>query len=232
MAPLVVDWNHYRAPIEAEASRLTGLNVRVNGAIDARFCRRRSSRCAMSTSAQRGSRRNCAPARSSSNCRSARSFAARCRPSEAHLIGPQISLALDRSGAIELPALSPSFHPQALSISHFSVDDGRVTLTDAASGSRLVLQKLWFNGDIASFAGPFNGQGAAVFGDELYGYRISGSAAERGGIKIRLGIDPSNIPLTTSSTARSLSRTAFRNSTARWHWRGRSAPRWRTASGW
>jgi uncharacterized protein involved in outer membrane biogenesis len=37
VAPLVVDWNHYRAPIEAEASRLTGLNVRINGAIEARL---------------------------------------------------------------------------------------------------------------------------------------------------------------------------------------------------
>ena len=37
VAPLVIDWNHYRDPIEAEASRLTGMTVRINGSIDARL---------------------------------------------------------------------------------------------------------------------------------------------------------------------------------------------------
>ena len=37
VAPLVVDWNHFRTTFESEASRLTGLSVRVTGAIDARI---------------------------------------------------------------------------------------------------------------------------------------------------------------------------------------------------
>jgi large subunit ribosomal protein L24 len=37
LAPLVVDWNRFRPAFEAEASRLTGMTVRVNGAIDARI---------------------------------------------------------------------------------------------------------------------------------------------------------------------------------------------------
>ena len=37
VAPLVVDWSQYRAAFEDEASRLTGLTVRVNGSIDARI---------------------------------------------------------------------------------------------------------------------------------------------------------------------------------------------------
>src|SRR5215469_3932282 len=36
-APMVIDWNHYRSAFETEASRFTGLSVRVNGAIDARI---------------------------------------------------------------------------------------------------------------------------------------------------------------------------------------------------
>ena len=197
VAPLVVDWNHYRAPIEAEASRLTGLNVRVNGAIDARLL---PSPVITLRDVDVGAAGQPAQLRAGMlklELSLGPLLRGKVQATQADLIRPQISLALDRSGALELPALSPSFHPQALSISHFSVTDGRVTLTDAASGKRLVLQKLWFNGDITSFAGPFNGQGAAVFGDQLYGYRISGSEAERGGIRIRLGIDPSNIPLTT-----------------------------------
>ena len=37
VAPLVIDWNHYRGAVEAEASRLSGLNVHVTGPIDARL---------------------------------------------------------------------------------------------------------------------------------------------------------------------------------------------------
>ena len=37
VAPLVVDWNRYRTAFENEASRLTGLSVRVTGTIDARI---------------------------------------------------------------------------------------------------------------------------------------------------------------------------------------------------
>jgi hypothetical protein len=197
VAPLVVDWNHYRAPIEAEASRLTGLNVRVNGAIDARLL---PSPVITLRDVDVGAAGQPAALRAGSiklELALGPLLRGVVQATQADLMRPQISLALDRSGAPELPALSPSFHPQALSISHFNVTDGSVTLNDAASGRRFVLQKLWFDGDIVSFAGPFNGQGAAVFGDQLYGYRISGSEAESGGMRIRLGVDPSDIPLTT-----------------------------------
>ncbi len=33
VGPLFIDWNRYRGPFEAEASRLTGLQVRIAGPI-------------------------------------------------------------------------------------------------------------------------------------------------------------------------------------------------------
>ena len=197
VAPLVVDWNHYRAPIEAEASRLTGLSVRVNGAIDARLLPSPVITLRNVDVGGAGQPPQLRAGMLKLELALGPLLRGQVQATQVHLIGPQISLSLDRSGAIELPALSPSFHPQALSISRFDVENGRITLSDAASGSRIVLQKLWFNGDIASFGGPFNGEGAAVVGDELYGYRISGSPAGGGATKIRLGVDPSNQPLTT-----------------------------------
>ena len=198
VAPLVVDWNHYRAPIEAEASRLTGLNVRVNGAIDARLLPSPSITLRDVDAGDAGR----APALRAGTIKLELALGPLLRgqvqATQADLIRPELSLALDRSGALDLPSPSPSFHPQALAISHFNVTDGRVTLADAASGKQLLLQKLWFDGEITSFAGPFNGQGAAVFGDQLYGYRISGSEADSGSMRIRLSVDPSNIPLTTA----------------------------------
>jgi uncharacterized protein involved in outer membrane biogenesis len=37
VGPLFIDWNSYRAEFETKASRLTGLDFRVTGAIDARL---------------------------------------------------------------------------------------------------------------------------------------------------------------------------------------------------
>jgi large subunit ribosomal protein L24 len=197
VAPLVVDWNHYRAPLEAEASRLTGLNVRVNGTIDARLL---PSPVITLSNVDVGEAGHTPQLRAGTlrlELALGPLLRGKVQPSEVHLIAPQLNLTIDRSGAVALPAPSPSSQPQALSISQFDVEDARVTLTDAASGAQLVLRKLYFNGQIASFPGPFNGQGATVFDDQLYGYRISGSPAPGGGFKFRLGIDPSNQPLTS-----------------------------------
>jgi uncharacterized protein involved in outer membrane biogenesis len=197
VAPLVVDWNHYRAPIEAEASRLTGLSVQVNGSIDARLVPTPMITLRDVAIGAAGQ----PPFMRAGFLKLELSLGPLLRgevqATEADLVAPDISLGLDQSGAIVLPTLATAFRPQTLSISHFSVSDGHVTLTDAASGRQIVLKKFWFDGGITSLAGPFDGQGAAVVGDQLYGYRISGSAFEHGGMRIRLGVDPSDIPLTT-----------------------------------
>ena len=118
--------------------------------------------------------------------------------SEVRLLAPRVSLGLDNNGAVDWPPLSPAFNPEALTISRLAVEDGRITLNDAASGSRLVLQKLSFDGDVRSFLGPFKGEGAFQVEDEPYRYRISGNHVDDdGGIKIHLGVDPSKHPLST-----------------------------------
>ncbi len=198
VAPLVVDWNKYRSVFEDEASRLTGLAVRVNGTIDARILPTPRISLRNIEVGQAGREPQVRAGAIELEVGLAPLLRGEVRASELRLVAPQISLGLDRSGAIDWPALSPSSRLDTLTISRFNVEDGRVILTDAASGARLVLQKLWFNGDIRSFFGPFKGEGAFVVGDELYGYRISGNRVdEGGGLKLRLGVDPSDRPLTT-----------------------------------
>jgi uncharacterized protein involved in outer membrane biogenesis len=198
VAPLVVDWNHYRAPIEAEAGRLTGLNVRVNGAIEARIL---PSPEITLRDVEVGENGRPAQVRASMlklELALGPLLGGQVQATQVRLIGPQLSVGLDRSGAIELPEPSPSFRASALSISRLSVEDGSILFTDAASGARLAVRKLWFNGSIASLAGTFSGEGAGVVGDHLYGCRISGEPATGGGTKIRIGVDPADRPLTTS----------------------------------
>jgi hypothetical protein len=197
VAPLVVDWNHYRAAIESEASRLTGLAVHVNGTIDAQLLPSPSITLGDVAVGDAGQ----APALRAGTLKLELALGPLLRgevqASEVRLIGPQLRLTLDRSGALDLPKLSPAFRPAALSISRFAIEDGRAVLSDAASGARLALQKLYFNGDVRSFAGPFSGEGGVVVGDALYGYRIVGSAVDGGGMKLRLNVDPTDRPLTS-----------------------------------
>jgi len=198
IAPLVVDWNRYRAAFEQEASRLTGLSVRVNGAIEARILPTPRIELREVEVGTPGRDPQVKAASIELEVGLTPMLRGEVQATELRLVGPQINLDLDRSGAIDWPAPAPSLRPDALTISRFDVEDGRLILSDARSGSRLVLQKLRFNGDIRSFAGPFHGEGAFVLGDELYGYRISGGHVdEDGALRFKLSVDPSNRPLTT-----------------------------------
>ena len=198
VAPLVVDWNQYRSVFEAEASRLTGLAVRVNGGIDASILPTPHIKLRQVEVGEAGREPQVRAATVELEVGLGPLLAGEVRATQLRLVAPQIRLGLDRLGALDWPARARSLGPEALAVSRFSVEDGQVVLTDAASGSRLVLQKLWFNGDIRSLVGPFRGEGAFVVGDQLYGYRISGNRAdEEGALKLRLAVDPSERPLTT-----------------------------------
>ncbi len=198
VAPLVVDWNQYRSAFEEQAGRLTGLAVRVNGTIDARILPTPRIKLHNVEVGEAGRGPQVRAGAIELEVGLGPLLRGEVRVTELRLVAPQIGLGLDRSGTIDWPVLSPAFRPDALAISRLKIEDGRVILTDAGSGSRLVLQKLWLNGDIRSFIGPFKGEGAFVVGDELYGFRISGNRAdEDGGLKLRIGVDPANRPLTT-----------------------------------
>ena len=197
VAPLVVDWNHFRTTFETEASRLTGLSVRVTGAIDARILPTPRIKLRNVEIGEAGREPRLRAGAIDLEVRLGPLIRGEVQATEARLVTPQINLALDRSGAIDWPAATRTWRAEDLSVSRLSVEDGSIVLVDAASGARLTLQKLSFDGDIRSLLGPFRGEGAFVVGDEPYGYRISGGRGDADtGFKIRLGVNPSNHPLT------------------------------------
>jgi large subunit ribosomal protein L24 len=198
VAPLVVDWNHFRATFENEASRLTGLNVRVTGTIDARILPTPRIKLRNVEIGEAGREPRLRAGAIDLEVRLGPLIRGEVQATEARLVSPQINLALDRSGAIDWPAATRTWRAEDLSVSRLRVEDGSIVLADAASGSRLTLQKLSFDGDIRSLLGPFRGEGTFVVGDEPYSYRISGGRGDAdAGFKIRLGVNPSNYPLTT-----------------------------------
>jgi large subunit ribosomal protein L24 len=191
VGPLLVDWNRYRPEFEAQASRIVGLPVQVNGAIDARLLPSPSLVLRDIAAGDHGELK----ARSLSV-----EFAlgpllrGEWRASELHLDTPDLGLGLDPAGRLAVPTPAMAFDPDQVSIDRLVIDNGRLALADAASGSTLAVDKLSFRGELRSLSGPFKGEGAFVSAGELYGFRLSGGRGGDG-MKLRLALDAANRPL-------------------------------------
>ena len=191
VGPLLIDWGTQRALFEAQASRLVGVNVHVKGPIEARLLP--SPRLALHDIAM-GDGPEAIRARTLGV-----EFAlgplmrGEWRAAQMQLAGPQISLGLDASGHIRAPALAVAFKPDELSVDRLSVEDGTITLTDAASNASVALTRLQFNGEARSFLGPLKGEGAVTIAGQSYPYRIAvGRLTEQGKLKLHLNVDPVN----------------------------------------
>ncbi len=195
VGPLLIDWGTHRSLFEAEASRLLGVNVRVTGPIEARLLPTPSL-----------SLHDIEIGDNSKDTIRARllgfEFAlgplmrGEWQASEMHLVGPQMSLGLDPTGRVQTPNLAIKFSPDNLSIDRLSIENGTVTLSDAANGARVTLQGLWFNGEARSLLGPFMGEGAVTVGGELYPFRIAtGRYSDEDALKLHVNVDPVNHPL-------------------------------------
>jgi large subunit ribosomal protein L24 len=194
VGPLLIDWGGHRSLFEAEASRLIGVDVRVTGQIDARLL---PSPQLMLHEIEVGSGSDKIRA-TSLGIEFALGSLMRgvWRASELHLVGPRVTLSLDSAGHVQAPNIAVAFDPDGLMIDRLSIENGHVTLIDAASGASVTLERLWFNGDARSLIGPFKGEGAVTIGGELYPYRITaGRYGDDGTLKLRVNVDPLNHPL-------------------------------------
>jgi len=117
------------------------------------------------------------------------------RASELRLTRPEVSLGLSPNGNLELPPIRIGFDPEQFLIEKVAVEDARVVLTDRASGANLGLEGFWFIGELRSLIGPAKGEGGFTAAGERYGYRLAVSKVGDDGVKVRLGLDPSDRPL-------------------------------------
>ncbi len=191
--PLVVDWANHRSLFEAEASRLMGSEVRVAGAIDARLL---PSPRVMLRDVEIGAEPRLRMRSVAVEFALMPLLRGQWRISEMTVSGPQFQAGLDASGRLAGLDIAPTLDPDAVSIERLTVEDGRLAFGEPDNAADLVLTKLWFNGELRSLAGPLRGEGAATVGGELYPYRISlGRAGSDGTLRLRLNIDPTNVPL-------------------------------------
>lgn len=197
VGPHVIRWNDHRAFFEAEASRLVGIKVRVGGDIDAALLPTPSVtlRAIAIGPAGEGSRLRARSLRIELGLGPL--MRGELRATEMRLVAPQFNIGLDGNGQIDWPPLALA--SDTLSIDRLRIEDGRATLTDVASKSRLVLDQLWFTGDVRSLTGPIRGKGEFVTGGGLYGYEISEGRAGPEGVRLNLSLKTDERPLTVET---------------------------------
>ncbi len=194
VGPLLIDWNSYRGELEARASRLTGLDLRATGAIDARLLPT-PSLVLHGVEIGRGNQAVRARALQLEFALGAL-VRGELRVSDARLEGPELAVGIDAAGRLVWPVSKLAFDPELVSIERLKIRDGRAVFTDAASASRLVLDKLEFNGELRSLVGPIKGEGSFVVAGQHYPYRVTTSRiSEDSGAKVRLTVDPIDRPL-------------------------------------
>ena len=200
VGPLFIDWGRWRTTFEAEATRLVGMPVRVSGRIDARLLPAPSLLLNGIEIGPAGGEPKLKARSLDVEFALGSLMRGEWRANELHIDGPEVTLGIDADGRIDVPQVSIGFDPDALSFDRVVIDDGRTVLLHAGSDTRLELDRFSFKGDIRSLRGPFKGEGGFVSSGQSYGYRISGGRRDDdGGMRLRVGIDPADRPLTIES---------------------------------
>ena len=194
VGPLLIDLGNYRSLLEAEAHRLTGVNIRVTGAIDARLLP--SPRLTLHDITV-GDGDDAIRARYLDV-----EFAlgplmrGEWRATEMRLAGPQVSLGLDVLGRVRAPSLAVSLRPDYLSINRLRIEDGTITLTNAGNDGSITFGRVSFNGEVRSLVGPMKGEGSATVSGKLYPYRVTTNRlSDDGSMRVRVSVDSADYPL-------------------------------------
>jgi uncharacterized protein involved in outer membrane biogenesis len=195
VGPHFIDWTRYRASFESEATRLTGLPVRVNGPIQVRLLPTPTLTLANIEAGDVAASRLAARELYAELALGAL-VRGEFRASDMRIVAPEIKLALDADGRLDWPAARIGFDPDQLWVERIAIEGGRLSFSDAASGAAVSLERLWFNGELRSLLGPVKGEGGFTAAGERYGYRVSASRiGEDGAMKLRVGLDPADRPL-------------------------------------
>jgi large subunit ribosomal protein L24 len=190
VGPYFVDWNRFRPQFEAEASRVIGVKVRVEGALDARLLPAPSLRL---RSVAIGEASDAGKARADKldvEFSLGALMRGEWRATELTINGMALDLGLDAQGRFDWPAAAGAFNLGSLAIDRLNLT-GRIALHDAASRSRLELGDIAFAGDVRALAGSVRGDGNFMLAGVRYPFRVSSGQTQDGsGTRLHLTVDP------------------------------------------
>ena len=190
IGPYFIDWNRFRPQFEAEAARVIGAPVRVDGGLDARLL---PSPSLQLRSVVVGGPNDPGKVRADNlavEFSLGSLMRGEWRATELTINGVALDLGLDTRGRIDWPLSSRSLNFGSLSIDRLNLT-GRVALHDAASRSTLELNDIAFSGDVRSSGASIRGDGNFVLSGMRYPFRISsGQAGDSKASRVHLTIDP------------------------------------------
>jgi large subunit ribosomal protein L24 len=190
VGPYFIDWNQFRPQFEAEATRIIGAPVRVNGKLDARLLPAPSLQL---RSVVVGGANDLGKVRADKldvEFSLGSLMRGEVRATELTINGMSLDLGLDSRGRIDWPASTGAFNLGSLAIDRLNLT-GRIALHDAASRSTLELSDIAFSGDVRSLAGSVRGDGNFMLSGTRYPFRISsGQGPDGNGTRVHLNIDP------------------------------------------
>jgi uncharacterized protein involved in outer membrane biogenesis len=190
-APFLVDWTRQKDAIEREASKLLGLPVVIDGAVDLRFL---PSPVVTLGSVRIGSPGGEARVESITLDLSVASLLrGEIHVAEARLLEPKIWIALDREGRFAgAPAASDL---SAVAIDRIEIEGGEITLEDPREGARFFVDGIAFGGTAQSALGPWRGEGGARFEGTRVGFTLQTSRMDATGGRVRLVVEPVERPV-------------------------------------
>lgn len=196
VGPYFIDWNQFRPQFEAEATRVVGAPVRVQGALDARLLPAPSLRLRSITVGSSNDLGRIRAEKLDVEFSLSSLMRGEWRATELTIGGAAVDLGLNAQGRVDLPASTGPFNLGALAIDRLNVT-GRVALHDAASRSTLELNDIAFSGDVRSLAASaMRGDGNFMLSGVRYPFRVSsGQAGDGNGTRVRLTVDPGEKPL-------------------------------------
>ncbi len=198
VGPYFVDWNDYRARFEAEAGKLVGLQVRVTGPIDMRLLPTPSVKLAGIELGPQGEASRLRARALGIQLQLGPLLRGEIRAAEIRLAGLEFSLGINSLGRVDWPAMTLAAG-DSVAVERLTVEDGRAILSDAQSGSQLVLEKLRFEGDLRSLLGPVRGEGGFSVDGVSYGYRLSLGRWSDEGLRVRLAVDTEERPFSVET---------------------------------
>ncbi|CAM5340869.1 Putative assembly protein OS=Afipia felis OX=1035 GN=NCTC12722_01357 PE=4 SV=1 [Afipia felis] len=197
-APLFIDWNQYKPQFEAEASRVVGAPVRVEGALDARLLPAPILRLhKLSVGAPKDPTKLTAD-KLDVEFSLGSLLRGEWRATQLSLNGLSLDVGLDRHGRIVAPSKG-EFNFGALAIDRLDLS-GHVALHDEASGSDLRIEGLGFSGDVRALGGNLRGEGHVLLRGVRQPFRLALSRPGEGEpTRLRLDLDAAQAGAMASS---------------------------------
>lgn len=199
VGPYFVDWTQLRPRFEAEATRLIGLPVRVEGEMAARLLPTPSLRLRNVEIGAPADNRTVTARQLDIAFSLGSLMRGEWRADEMTLNGLSANVGLDPRGRIDW--LTPGQESKGFNLSSLAIDrlnlTGELTLSDAASGASIEINDIDFTGDVRALGSSIRGEGTFLYGATRYPFRLSsGQTNDNRGTRVRFTVEPGERLLT------------------------------------